>query len=502
MAKEFYDFEKRQRTFFLVINKKTIDENPELDWPIINSEIEKKLHPKYFCASCEDGALSPNKEGISDTEQKHIHVYLEFENAKQGTSIQKFFKTAHFIVVRGNPVELRDYVFKEGKHTDKKVTQIVAPFEAGDWDYYKDKKYRNLGDCLLQAKSKTRDTSFTIKEMVARMETVEDFILEDPALYQRNRYVVDKLYSIKQESQFLDRTEEVETLSGSSFYLKNVKAVYIYGGTGTGKTYGVQSTYGGENVSILTSYPVGNFSNMLYDDYNSTPVMVFDEFRSSIKISEMLTVLDRSVTDLRCRYINKRNLADKIFLLSNIPFTSQYKKLQEEDEGKVTFEAFERRFTGGIWFMYYSPYLKRRFLVCESEYLKEKYPQIEYDFSCPLANCTVISREALQDVKWLDEHYKSMDNAFMAPCEPDWDLLSLGEFIRESYYDVDKDEYIVDDNATAYMLPAFYAKYLVDRRATPKERYAYYYPVEDIDEFFSDSTPDPVFPDDDKNLPF
>lgn len=442
-----FDFNKRYRTFMITINEKTFLENDYLAFDKIEKFL-KSLKPDY-CACCfENGSLADDK----DESQNHIHVYLEFTNARTGESMRKKFVSSHFDVVRGNPSEIRDYIFKEGKHNDKKITQLGS-FEFGNWDNYKDKVYRNGGGSgWVDGKSSTRQTSNVIKEMVSRLDTVEDFIMEDPALYQRNRYVIDVLYNLKNENKFKSKSEEIETSNGEDcFYQKNLKTVYIWGGTGTGKTYGVQKTYGNSNVSIITTYPNHSNQNMNYDEYKGTPVMVFDEFRSSIKISEMLVVLDRTITDLRCRYANKKNLADSIFLLTNIPFHHQYKKLQEDEDGKRTFEAFERRFTGGIWFMYYSKYLKRRFLVLESEYLKEKYPQISYDFACPLSNCEAVSKKHLGILKYLDEHYLDDNSDFMVPYNPDDDPFLIGDFVSVP----DGDEF-----TDLYYIPEFYADYL------------------------------------------
>lgn len=64
--------------------------------------------------------------------------------------------------------------------------------------------------------------------------------------------------------------------------------VYISGATGTGKTRGVLEKNGYSNVYRVTDYLHP------FDSYNGQPVIAFDEFRSSLRIKEMLLFCDIS----------------------------------------------------------------------------------------------------------------------------------------------------------------------------------------------------------------
>ena len=93
--------------------------------------------------------------------------------------------------------------------------------------------------------------------------------------------------------------------------------------------------YGYENVYRITDY------EHPFDGYKGQDVIVFEEFRSGIKIGEMLTFLDIYPLSLPCRYNNKIACFTKIFIISNIPLEQQYPEIQREQPR--TWVAFLRR---------------------------------------------------------------------------------------------------------------------------------------------------------------
>ena len=56
--------------------------------------------------------------------------------------------------------------------------------------------------------------------------------------------------------------------------------------------------------------------------------MLFEEFRSSLPIQDMLKYLEGYPLMLPCRYNNKAACYTKVFLISNIPLASQYPNVQ------------------------------------------------------------------------------------------------------------------------------------------------------------------------------
>lgn len=78
-----------------------------------------------------------------------------------------------------------------------------------------------------------------------------------------------------------------------------------------------------------------------FDSYNGQPVIAFDEFRSSLRIKEMLLFCDIYPIELPSRYTNKYACYNKVYIISNWELEKQYYEIQRED--KESWDAFLRR---------------------------------------------------------------------------------------------------------------------------------------------------------------
>ena len=78
--------------------------------------------------------------------------------------------------------------------------------------------------------------------------------------------------------------------------------------------------YGYQNVYRVTDY------DHPFDSYKGQDVIVFEEFRSSLKIQDMLNYLDGYPCELPCRYNNKLACFTKVYIITNISFNQQYIK--------------------------------------------------------------------------------------------------------------------------------------------------------------------------------
>lgn len=94
--------------------------------------------------------------------------------------------------------------------------------------------------------------------------------------------------------------------------------------------------YGYENVYRVTNY------QHPFDSYAGQDVILFDEFRSSLPISDMLKYLDGYPVMLPCRYADKAACFREVYLVSNIPMEAQYPNVQVDEP--ETWQAFRRRF--------------------------------------------------------------------------------------------------------------------------------------------------------------
>ncbi len=70
-------------------------------------------------------------------------------------------------------------------------------------------------------------------------------------------------------------------------------------------------------------------------------MIAFDEFRSSLRIKEMLIFCDIYPIDLPSRYTNKYACYNKVYIISNLELEKQYYEIQRED--KESWDAFLRR---------------------------------------------------------------------------------------------------------------------------------------------------------------
>lgn len=116
---------------------------------------------------------------------------------------------------------------------------------------------------------------------------------------------------------------------------RDLEVTYIFGPTATGKTRGVMEQHGYGSVYRVTDY------NHPFDRYAQEPVLLLDEFRSSLLIGDMLDYLDGYPLALPARYANRQACFEKVYIISNIDLTEQYPNVQTNDP--ATWKAFLRR---------------------------------------------------------------------------------------------------------------------------------------------------------------
>lgn len=137
---------------------------------------------------------------------------------------------------------------------------------------------------------------------------------------------------------YLDKIERVrQTLTAERYAteFRQLDVTYIWGPTGTGKTRGVMEQFGYDKVCRVTDY------DHPFERYNGEDVLLFDEFRSQLRISDMLNYLDGYPIMLPCRYANRQACYTKVYLISNVPLENQYRGVQMDEP--LTWQAFLRR---------------------------------------------------------------------------------------------------------------------------------------------------------------
>jgi hypothetical protein len=246
---------------------------------------------------------------IGDEGTFHTHIYIQGKNGIRFSTIKARFQGGHFEIAKGTAQHNRDYLTKTGKWLDshKHETSVQGTFE-------------EFGDLPLERQGCRNDLA-DLCSMIQDGYTDYEILQHDPSyLLHLERF--DKLRQVFQQEK-------------NKNLWRDLTVTYIFGDTGSGKTRSVMEKYGYDNVYRVTDYLHP------FDSYRGQDVMLFEEFRSSFRIGEMLNYLDGYPCDLRSRYNNKFACYTKVYILSNIPLAQQYSNVQIEEYG--SYMAFLRR---------------------------------------------------------------------------------------------------------------------------------------------------------------
>ncbi len=239
----------------------------------------------------------------------HTHVYAAFSNSVMFDTMQRRFYGVHIEMAKGSHRENRDYVCKEGKWLDNAKHETNHPETFEEW-----------GE-LPPDKSKSESQAAQILQMVKDGKSNLDIIDAIPTAYAKVSYI-DKLRQDLLNDRHKDEWRKLEV-------------TYIWGDTAAGKTRSVMEKHGYSQVYRVTNY------EHPFDGYQGEDVILFDEFRSSIKMSDMLVYLDGYPVKLPCRYADKQACFTKVYIVSNIPLDKQYPNVQMDEP--ESYAAFLRR---------------------------------------------------------------------------------------------------------------------------------------------------------------
>lgn len=266
---------------------------------VIKSTISTMGSCLYWCM-CDE---------VGEQGTPHTHLYLAFRNAAEFMMLHQRFHGAHIEGARGSHQENRDYIRKEGKWQDdaKHETNLPETFEES-------------GD-LPEERSAQKKASQEILDMIIDGASNAEILRRHPSVMNR--------------LQSLDATRQTLLEEKYRKEFRNLDVTYLWGKTGVGKTSSILNQYGYENVYRVTNY------DHPFDSYAQQPVILLDEFRSSLPIADMLKYLDGYPLMLPCRYNDKVACFTKVFILSNIPLSAQYPNVQLTE--KETWNALCRR---------------------------------------------------------------------------------------------------------------------------------------------------------------
>ncbi len=279
----------------------------------------------------------------------HTCIYVVAENGIMFSRMQKLFVGAHLEMCKGSSQQNRDYIRKEGKwsKTKKKETNLPGTFE-------------EFGEMPVEQQGKRNDIDNLYDMIKDGMSNFE--IIEANPTYMLQIEKIERVRQIVREERYKNE-----------FRLLDVR--YIYGPTDVGKSRGVMEMYGYTNVFRVTDYLHP------FDNYKGQDVIMFEEFRSGLRIHEMLNYLDGYPLELPCRYANKIACYTKVYITTNIPLERQYEDIQKQHKG--TWDAFLRRIKKVIYMTDKASYIYTvdSYNKKEEEFVSvEKYDQEELPF--------------------------------------------------------------------------------------------------------------------------
>ena len=253
----------------------------------------------YFCMADEKGSTY------------HTHIFIVFSSRVRFSMIKRYFQEAHIEKCRGSVSDNVNYIKKTGK-----------------WELDESRQEKKIEGTFEEYGTQPPDSKGKRKDMSELYQMVMDNMTNAEILAQNQDYILQ-----------IDKIDKVRTTLLTEKYKETVRldleVIYISGATGTGKTRGVLEKNGYVNVYRVTDYLHP------FDSYNGQPVIAFDEFRSSLRIKEMLLYCDIYPIELPSRYTNKFACYNKVYIISNWSLEKQYPEIQREDT--ESWNAFLRR---------------------------------------------------------------------------------------------------------------------------------------------------------------
>ena len=279
--------------------------NPEekgLDHDAIKKALGELKSSVYWCMANEIGL---------ETQTPHMHIFVFMRNSTRFSRIKKLFPEAHIEAARGTVQENRDYVSKSGKwaEDEKADTSVAGTFEES-------------GEPPEEPGQGARTDIAGLYHMIAEENLSNAEVMERNPELAAHIGKMDKIRQDVLEARYREQW-------------RNLEVTYIFGPTATGKTRGVMEQHGYGSVYRVTDY------NHPFDRYAQEPVLLLDEFRSSLLIGDMLDYLDGYPLALPARYANRQACFEKVYIISNIDLTEQYPNVQTNDP--ATWKAFLRR---------------------------------------------------------------------------------------------------------------------------------------------------------------
>lgn len=340
--------DKQARKYQITINNPT----PEYTHDRIKEILSLQFKTFSYAAMADE---------IGEQGTPHTHIFVCFNSAVRFGKVKKHFSRGHIESAKGSIEDNINYIKKAGKWADtaKAETTVKDTFE-------------ELGNRPPENKGRRGD----LEELYHMI--VEENLSNAEILRINNDYIlqIDKLDKVR-TTYLQEKFKGIRRL--------DLEVIYVYGLTGTGKTRDILDEHSDENVYRVTDY------KHPFDGYTTESVLVFEEFRNSVPLKDMLNYLDIYPIQLSARYANKYACYTKVYICTNWKLEKQYEHEQRNDV--ESWEAFLRRIhkikeytkDGIIEYSSVEEYMNRASRFTSIAELSEK-EQLEIDSLFPTAN--------------------------------------------------------------------------------------------------------------------
>ncbi len=222
----------------------------------------------------------------------HIQAVIQFKQPKTFDTLRKYFKNNHI----------------ERIHDMKSAVEYCKK----DGDFIEYGKLTSQGQ-------RTDIEEFT-QAIIDGYSDIE-LLIEFPAQTQRYLNNIDRIRQMVLNEHY------------SNNLRYNLKAIFISGNPGVGKT-----RYIYERHNMKDIYRVCNYENP-FDNYKSQKILVLDEYNNQLPIQLLLNLLDIYPLLLPARYTDKWACYEQIYVISNYDFDYLFKVYDE-----TIYQAVKRRF--------------------------------------------------------------------------------------------------------------------------------------------------------------
>lgn len=288
----------QSRKYQLTLNNPS---DKQLDHDAIKAKLAQLTSADYWCMADEVGL---------ETQTPHTHIYIQLRSPARFSRIKKLFPDAHIEQARGSAADNKAYVQKSGKWANDSKADTSVPGTFEEWGELPDEPGQGY-----------RTDIGAVYEMIADGMSNAEIMSANPD-YAAQISRMDKIRQDILEARYRDEFRQLDV-------------TYIFGPTATGKTRGVMEQHGYSSVYRVTDY------THPFDRYAQEPVLLLDEFRSSLMVGDMLDYLDGYPLALPARYANRQACYTTVYLISNIDLSEQYRNVQENEP--ATWRAFLRR---------------------------------------------------------------------------------------------------------------------------------------------------------------